>query len=251
MASHTNLSVEAIDPNRIPRHVAVIMDGNGRWATRQGLMRIEGHRQGYLTLKSIVSAAADLNIEVLSAYGFSSENWRRPKLEVTALMNLIRYAARVELEEMKHNGVRIVVSGRLHELPAGVRKQLIQDVEETQDNTGITLNLAINYGGRNEIADAAKAAARLACEGSIQPDDIDEQMLSGLMYHPEIPDPDIMIRTAGELRTSNFLMWETAYTEIYVTETLWPDFTKEELIAAVLDFQKRTRKFGKVVNEQR
>jgi undecaprenyl diphosphate synthase len=249
MALNTHLSKNGIDPDRMPRHIAMIMDGNGRWATRQGLMRIEGHRQGYLTLKNIVSSAADLNIEVLSAYGFSSENWRRPKLEVTALMNLIRYAARVELEEMKQNGVRIIVSGRLHEIPAAVRKQLLKDVEETKDNTGITLNLAINYGGRNEIVDAAKAAAQMAIDGSIKPEDIDEQMLSGLMYHPELPDPDIMVRTAGELRTSNFLMWETAYTEMFVTETLWPDFSKEELVKSILDYQKRTRKFGKVVNE--
>jgi len=238
-----------IDPTRIPQHVAIIMDGNGRWARGRGLPRLEGHRQGYKTLKNIVIAAAQLDVKALTAYTFSSENWRRPQAEVKGLMKLIRFAARAELEEMKREGVRIVVSGRFHELPKPVREQLNQDIEATRHNNRIILNIAVNYGGRNEIVDAARAAAREVAEGRITPDEIDESLLSSLMYHPELPDPDLLIRTAGELRVSNFLLWEIAYTEIYVTNTLWPDFTKEDLIKAIADYQRRIRKYGKIVEQ--
>lgn len=234
---------------RIPEHIALIMDGNGRWAQSRGLPRLEGHRQGYKTLKRTVIAAAELGVKALTAYTFSSENWTRPKTEVAGLMRLIRYAARAELGEMKKEGVRILVSGRVHELPKPVQEQLWQDVEETRENTRIILNIAVNYGGRKEIVDAARQAARMAQAGTIRPEDIDEELISSLMYHPELPDPDLMIRTAGELRTSNFLMWETAYTEIFVTDTLWPDFSKDDLEAAIRSFQGRTRKFGKIAEQ--
>lgn len=241
--------MQGIDPQRVPRHIAVIMDGNGRWARRRGLPRLEGHRQGYKTLKSIVMAAAELDVKVLTAYTFSSENWKRPKAEVSGLMRLIRYAARAELDEMKKEGVRIVVSGRLHELPKSVQKQLNEDIEATAGNSRIILNIAVNYGGRAEIVDAARAAAEMVRRGEIEPCQIDEALIASLMYHPELPDPDLLIRTAGEMRISNFLLWECAYTELYVTPTLWPDFSKDDLIGAIKDYQRRTRKFGAVVEQ--
>jgi undecaprenyl diphosphate synthase len=236
-----------LDLSSIPKHIAVIMDGNGRWARRQGLPRLEGHRRGYKTLKNIVIAAAELNVKTLTAYTFSSENWTRPAAEVAGLMKLIKFAARAELEEMKKERVRITVSGRFSELPPSVQKQLNEDIEATKNNDRITLNIAVNYGGRNEIVDAARATAAMAMRREIEPEEINEEMISGLMYRPELPDPDLLIRTAGELRISNFLLWEMAYTEIHVTHTLWPDFTKDDLIKAIADYQQRTRKYGAVV----
>lgn len=238
------------DPERIPNHIAVIMDGNGRWARRKGLPRLEGHRQGYKTLKNVVTAAADMGVKVLTAYAFSSENWTRPKTEVSGLMRLIRFAARAELEQMRKERVRITASGRLHELPRPVRDQLIEDMEATKNNDGIVLNIAVNYGGRNEILDAVRRAAAMAQAGELDPTEIDEASFSGLMYSPDLPDPDLLIRTAGEMRVSNFLLWQIAYTEIYVTETLWPDFTKDTLIEAIASYQKRVRKFGAVVDQK-
>jgi len=239
-----------LDPNNIPAHVAIIMDGNGRWARQRKLPRLEGHRQGYKTLKDVVIAAADLNVKVLTVYTFSSENWNRPQAEVAGLMRLIRFAARAELAEMNKEGVRITASGRFSELPKPLRDQLNEDFEATKDNTRIVLNLAINYGGRNEIVDATKEVAKMIAQRTLAPEDIDEKLISSLMYKPELPDPDLLIRTAGEMRISNFLLWEMAYTEIYVTESTWPDFSREELEKALLSYQNRTRKFGKVVENR-
>ncbi len=233
----------------IPQHIAVIMDGNGRWARRKGLPRLEGHRRGYKALKNFVIDAAELNVKVVTAFAFSSENWRRPEAEVSGLMQLIRFAAKAELDYMKKEGVKIITSGRFNELPQALQDQFDEDYEATKHNDRITLNIAVNYGGRNEIIDAVKQAARLVADGKLALEDIDENCLSGFMYHPELPDPDLLIRTAGEMRVSNFLMWETAYSELFVTDTLWPDFCMDDLKAAIDSFQNRTRKFGKVVNE--
>lgn len=238
-----------LDPEKIPQHIAVIMDGNGRWARRKGLPRLEGHRRGYKSLKNFVINAADFGVKAITAYAFSSENWKRPADEVSGLMKLIRYAAKAELNYMKKEGVRIITSGRFHELPQELQDQFNEDFEETKNNDRIILNIAVNYGGRNEIIDAAKIAAGMVSEGKIAANDIDGRLLTSLMYHPELPDPDLMIRTAGEMRVSNFLLWETAYSELYVTETLWPDFSKDDLYDAIKSFQSRTRKFGKVVEE--
>jgi len=235
-----------LDPDALPGHIALIMDGNGRWARQKGLSRLEGHYQGYKTLRQTVIAAADLGVKVLTAYAFSSENWRRPKSEVGGIMELVRLALCEELETMKRERVRIIVSGRTGELPEEVMDQFDKDIEETRANTRMTLNIALNYGGRNEIVDAAKRAAQMAIEGRISVENIDEQLMSSLMYHPDLPDPDLLIRTAGEMRISNFLLWEAAYTELYVTQTLWPDFSKQELIRAIGTYQQRTRKFGTV-----
>lgn len=239
-----------IDPNRVPKHIAIVMDGNGRWATRQGLSRPEGHFQGYRTLRKIVEDAADMGIKVLTVYAFSTENWRRPKEEIEALMTLFINAARAELDDMNQLNVRMLLSGRIDQLPEATREQLICDVEATKNNTRITLNLALNYGGRAELVDATHKIVERAVAGEIKPEDVDEQLISQNLYSPGLPDPDLLIRTAGEMRISNFLLWEIAYAELYVTQTLWPDFTKEDLEKAILDYQGRTRKFGKVVDEE-
>ncbi len=239
-----------LDMARIPEHIAVIMDGNGRWATRQGMARLQGHFQGYKTLHDVVVWASELGIKALTAYAFSSENWTRSDSEIEGLMELVTMALRAELEMMMEEGVRIVRSGRDGGLPENVIEEFDMAAEQTSSNSKITLNICLNYGGRNEIVDAARAAAQMVAQRKIRPEDIDEKLLSGLMYRPELPDPDLLIRTAGEMRVSNFLLWEIAYSEIYVTQSLWPDFSKDELIRAIVDYQSRTRKFGAVVDEK-
>jgi undecaprenyl diphosphate synthase len=249
MIDMSNQDEQLIDPENIPSHIAVIMDGNGRWARTRGLPRLEGHRQGYIALKRLITAASGMNVKVLTAYAFSSENWKRPESEVIGLMQLITYAAKVELADMNKQGVKIVCSGRMEQLSEPLRKQLEKDVASTANNTGLTLNLAINYGGRQEIVDAARKAAQLVADGQLTTDQIDEKLLASLMYHPEFSDPDIIIRTAGEQRLSNFLTWQTVYTEIFVTNTLWPDVDKDTLVEAILAYQSRTRKFGGLIEK--
>jgi undecaprenyl diphosphate synthase len=236
-----------LDPARIPVHVAIIMDGNGRWARARGLNRLEGHWQGYRTLKQIVYAAEEIGIRYLTVFGFSSENWRRPEEEVEGLMELMREAMRAEIEELIQNGIRVRVSGRLHELPEELRREFESAMLRTVGNTGLTFNLAINYGGRAEIVDAVRELAEHVKRGYLSPGAINEASIAAHLYAPDIPDPDLLIRTAGEMRLSNFLLWETAYAEIWVTPTPWPDFTRNHLLAAIRDYQKRTRKFGAVV----
>ncbi len=238
-----------LDPARLPRHVAIIMDGNGRWARRHHLpSRLLGHREGYKTVRRIVRAAADLGIEVLTLYVFSNENWRRPKHETDGLMALIEQAARNELRELHENGVRIRFVGRRDGLSPALLREMEHDMAVTAGNTRITLNLAINYGGRAEIADAARALAEAAARGEIDPASITEESLAAHLYAPDLPDPDLLIRTAGEMRLSNFLLWGVAYAEIWVTPTLWPDFTPTLLTDALEDYGRRVRKFGAVVN---
>ncbi len=227
----------------LPTHVAVIMDGNGRWAKKKGFARLLGHREGYKTLRGVLLNASELGIKYLTVYAFSAENWRRPEDEVKGLMKLIEQAARDELRLMHQNNVRIQVAGRIDDVPEGLRTALEQGIETTKNNTGITFTLAINYGGRAELVDAVK---QIVVEG-IAPGGIDEETISSHMYNPDQPDPDLMIRTAGEMRWSNFLIWQSAYTELYVTDTTWPEFGEKELLDAVLTYQKRTRKFGAVV----
>ena len=233
-----------IDLSSLPAHVAVIMDGNGRWAKKKSLPRLLGHREGYKALRGILLSASELGIQYLTVYAFSAENWRRPEDEVKGLMSLIEKAARDELRLMHQNNVRVNVSGRINELPEGLQRALRDGVETTKNNTGITFTLAVNYGGRAEIVDAVK---RMAEEG-VKPEAIDEEVISNHLYNPEHPDPDLMIRTAGEMRWSNFLLWQGAYCELYVTEKPWPEFTPADLLDAVKTYQKRTRKFGAVVD---
>ncbi|MBC8065942.1 MAG: di-trans,poly-cis-decaprenylcistransferase [Chlorobia bacterium] len=232
-----------IDLEQLPSHVAVIMDGNGRWAKKRGLQRLLGHREGYRTLRGVLLNASELGIKFLTVYAFSAENWRRPEDEVAGLMKLIETAAKDELRAMHRNNVRVQVAGRLDEVPPSLRKALLDGVETTKGNTGITFTLAVNYGGRAEIVDAVKSIIEAGTKAS----EITEETIASRLYNPLTPEPDLMVRTAGEMRWSNFLIWQSANTELYVTEKPWPEFDETELLNAVLTYQQRTRKFGAVV----
>jgi undecaprenyl diphosphate synthase len=233
----------AIELGRLPRHLAIIMDGNGRWAGKKGLGRLLGHREGYKALRRTLLAASDLGIEYLTVYAFSVENWRRPQDEVAGLMKLIEQASRDEIRTMHRNNVRVRVAGRIDEVPAGLRQAVEDGIETTRDNTGITFTLAVNYGGRAEIVDAVRD---IVASGR-RPEDVTEDLISAHLYNPSHPEPDLMIRTAGEMRWSNFLIWQAAYCELFVTDTTWPEFGEDQLLEAVKTFQRRTRKFGAVV----
>lgn len=232
-----------VDLACLPSHIAMIMDGNGRWARSRGLGRLLGHREGYRTLREVLLNCSDLGIRYLTVYAFSVENWRRPEDEVGGLFALIERAARDELKVMQKNGVRVRVAGRLNELPIGLREALEHGVETTKGNEGITFTLAVNYGGRAEIVDAMR---KIIEEGTGR-NGVSEELIAANLYNPDIPDPDLMIRTAGEMRWSNFLLWQSAYAELYVTDATWPDFKLKHLLDAVNAFQHRTRKFGGVV----
>jgi undecaprenyl diphosphate synthase len=237
-----------LDSTRLPRHVAIICDGNGRWATRRGLPRPLGHRQGYMATRRVVRAASDLGIQVLTLYAFSTENWTRPKVETDGLMRLFEEGARRELNELHENGVRMRFSGRISELPASLQEKLRINEEKTAQNTGLTLNICLNYSGRAEIVDAARRLVAMACRQEICDKDVTPELFEQGLYTASLPDPDLLIRTAGEMRISNYLLWQIAYSELWVTPTLWPDFDARHLIEALLDYQKRVRKFGGVVN---
>jgi undecaprenyl diphosphate synthase len=230
----------AIDASRLPAHIAVIMDGNGRWARRRGLPRVAGHKAGIQPVRVTVETCAQMGLQALTLYAFSVENWKRPRAEVSTLWRLLRLYLRAELEEMQRHSIRFTAMGRLAELPAYVREELESVIESTAANRGMQLNLALNYGGRAELVDAVKALLRDAERGA----QIDEAAISARLYTAGMPDPDLLIRTSGEMRVSNFLLWQIAYAELYVTETLWPDFTRAELLRAILDYQKRHRRFG-------
>jgi undecaprenyl diphosphate synthase len=235
----------AIDPARLPAHIAIIMDGNGRWASQRHLPRIAGHKAGVAAVRNAVETCVQLGTKVLTLYAFSVENWKRPKLEVQALWRLLSFYLRKELAELQRHDVRLQAIGRLEALPAGVRAELDAAVEATAANRGLVLNLAINYSGRAEIVDAINGILEMArLDGSIDSLKFDEDLISDSLYTASCPDPDLMIRTSGEMRISNFLLWQVAYAELYVTERLWPDFTRTDLLQAVLEYQKRDRRFG-------
>lgn len=236
----------ALDRERIPRHIAIIMDGNGRWASQQGLPRAMGHFQGYQATREIVRAAGDFGIGALTLYTFSTENWSRGG-EADKLMALYEQASRDELATMMENNVRFRVSGFVPGLPQSLQDVLNTNIRETAGNTGLVLNLAMNYGGRYEILQAVKEVYARLSDGRMSPDDLTDEYFSGLLYTAGLPDPDLLIRTAGEMRVSNFLLWQIAYSEFWVTPTLWPDFTPTDLVKATADYQTRTRKFGSVV----
>ena len=230
----------------LPRHVAVIMDGNGRWATQRGLPRVAGHTEGVNSVRNVVRAAGLLGIEFLTLYAFSSENWNRPSHEVSTLMSLLERSVDRELPELMARNVRFRVIGRPNGVPRAVKRRIEHVVEVTAANTGLTLLMAFNYGGRDELIDACRALAREVEVGRLRADDIDEVRMSRALYTEGVPDPDLLIRTSGEMRVSNFLLWQIAYTELWVTPTLWPDFGARELYLAVADFQQRDRRFGRV-----
>ncbi len=228
----------------VPRHIAIIMDGNGRWAKKKGLERVEGHRAGAVAVKNLVENLKGKGIRYLTLYAFSTENWKRAKEEVDALMELLCEFIDANLDLLIEKDIRLLVTGRMNGLPENVQKKLKNAIQKTSKNQGETLIFALNYGGRAEIADAAKQIAKDAVNGKIRPDDIDEAFFSRYLYLPEVPDPDLLIRTSGELRLSNFLLWSLSYSEIYVTDILWPDFNIDELDKAINDFQQRNRRFG-------
>ncbi len=241
------LLAKAIDPARLPAHIAIIMDGNGRWARSRNMPRIAGHQAGIDPVRGAVETCARLGIEALTLYAFSMENWKRPRHEVETLWRLLRFYLRRELPKMMENNIRLFAIGRLNALPVQVQDELAAAVDETSGNSGLCVNLAINYGGRAEIVDAVNAIIDKARHSRDLV--IDEQMLAGNLYTAHVGDPDLLIRTSGEMRVSNFLLWQIAYAELYVTETLWPDFTRTDLLRAILDYQKRDRRFGGVTAE--
>ncbi len=235
----------ALDATRLPKHVAIIMDGNGRWARKRNLPRAAGHRAGVEPVRVTVETCARIGVEVLTLYAFSVENWKRPRTEVDMLWRLLRIYIRRELPGLMRNGVRLRAIGRLEALPAAARHELLAAVEATSRNRRLLLNLAINYGGRAEVADAVNAIlAGARARGTVDRLRVDERMIAAHLYTAGLPDPDLLIRTSGEMRISNFLLWQIAYAELYVTETLWPDFSRAELLRAIVSYQARNRRFG-------
>ncbi len=233
-----------LDPARIPRHIAIIMDGNGRWARRRGLLRVAGHRAGVRALREVVEAAGELGVRYLTLYAFSTENWQRPRSEVAALMDLLVESIDKYIDELDAKGVRIRFIGDPAPLPAHTRDAVARASERTSGNGGMTLVIALNYGGRREIVEAVRAVAREVTSGRLRPDRIDEEVFARYLYTAGMPDPDLLIRPSGEMRLSNFLLWQSAYTEIVVTPVLWPDFGRRELVRAIAEFQRRERRFG-------
>jgi len=241
-----NLKRQVLAKGNIPTHVAIIMDGNGRWAQKRGLPRTAGHREGVKAVKRIVRVAGDIGLKYLTLFTFSTENWKRPKREVSALMKLLGETTRRELSELLENNVRLIATGDIDELPE-MRREILKDaIEKTTGNTGLVLNLALNYSGRNEIIQAVRRIGRDVAEGRIFADGIDDALFASYLQTNGLPDPDLLIRTSGEMRISNFLLWQTAYTELFVTNILWPDFSEEDFLHAILDFQGRERRFGTV-----
>ncbi len=240
-------SREFCDPLKLPRHVGIIMDGNGRWAKRRNLNRSAGHKEGLKATKKIVKTAADIGIPFLSLYTFSTENWKRAEEEVSFLMGLVKQHLRKEYEFYKENRIRLRYSGNLSGLPEDIQEDMTQALRETSGFDGLTVNIALNYGGRDEIVRAVRRWLAEQGPGARGPGDFSESVLAARLDNPDIPDPDLIIRTAGESRTSNFLLWESAYAELYFSDKLWPDWTGEDLKDALRDFQKRVRKYGGTV----
>ena len=235
--------LKLIDRNRMPKHVAVIMDGNGRWAGMRKLPRVAGHRAGIESVRDIVESSAQLGFQVLTLYAFSTENWKRPRREVHTLMNLLREHIRLELDNFHKNNVRFQAIGRIQELEESVRSELHRAMQTTGNNSGMLLNVALNYSGRAELVDTFNRLLR-ECKVNGHKRPIDEELISRHLYTSGLPDPDLLIRTSGEIRISNFLLWQIAYSEIYITQTLWPDFRRKHLLEAILEYQRRNRRYG-------
>jgi undecaprenyl diphosphate synthase len=243
-ADPDRMLVDQVNFERLPVHIAVIMDGNGRWAAQRHLPRVEGHRAGIDAVRDTVETAARLGIQVLTLYAFSVENWKRPAAEVGTLMLLLKRYLRSELNTLLKNNIRFRVIGRIEELASDIQDELHLAIDRTAKNSGMLFNIALNYGGRAEIVDAA----RRAIESGVRPEDLDEERFARFLYTAGQPDPDLLIRTSGEMRVSNYLLWQIAYAEIYVTETLWPDFRRRHLLEAVLAYQKRERRYGGITS---
>lgn len=244
---------EKIDTARLPQHIAIIMDGNGRWAKAQGKHRIFGHKNGVKAVREVTEGCAEIGVKHLTLYAFSTENWNRPKTEVSALMELLFLTMGKEIKTLQKNNIRLNAIGHLHNLPESNRKALTEIMEATKNNTRMTLTLALSYGSREELSEAAKKIAIDYKEGKISLEDINQEKISEHLYTKNIPDPELMIRTSGEHRISNFLLWQLAYTELFFTEKFWPEFAKNDLYKAIYDYQQRERRFGKTseqINEQ-
>lgn len=244
MAKQKSLTADQLDPSRMPRHVAIIMDGNGRWAQKKLLPRTMGHRAGMSALKKVVKACDELNIPYLSVFAFSTENWKRPITEVDYLMNLLVEFLHQELQELHEHNVQINIIGDYTVIPRQCQVEIDRALEMTRHNSGLVFTIALNYGSRREIIDAVKSVAKKIQAGQLEADRIDEAYFSATLCTRNLPDPDLLIRTAGEMRISNFMLWQIAYSEIAVTETLWPDFTREDLIMILMDYQNRERRYG-------
>ena len=240
------LQQQVTDHGDLPGHIAVIMDGNGRWARRRMMPRIAGHRAGRHSVRETVRTCAELGVEALTLYTFSRENWKRSSYEVKALWLFLEEVLRTEFLELADNNVRLIASGGLDELPAMTRRALDRARQDLSGNTGMVLNLALNYGGRDEITTAARRFAEDVAAGRMQPEELTEELFRTYLFAPDLPDPDLLIRTSGEMRLSNFLPWQSAYSEIYVTETFWPDFRRRHLLEAIAEYQRRHRRFGGV-----
>jgi undecaprenyl diphosphate synthase len=233
-----------LDRDRVPAHVAIIMDGNGRWASRRRMPRIAGHRAGARAVREAIASAIELGVRYLTLYSFSSENWSRPDDEVAKLMSLFVEVLESELDNLHEHGVRVRVIGRMEGLPVGTREAFYRAERDTAGNDRLDLIVALNYGGRLELTDAAIEIARRIADGQLEPSDIDEDVFASALYTAGIPDPELVVRTSGEMRVSNFLLWQIAYSELYVTDVLWPDFDREDFLEALLDYQGRERRFG-------
>jgi undecaprenyl diphosphate synthase len=236
--------MEKLLKDKLPKHIAIIMDGNGRWAKKRSFDRIRGHQEGIESARAVVKCCRELGIQVLTLYAFSLENWSRPAIEIKALMELLKRYLKSELSELIKNNIRLNVIGDTHILPEDVWKMVSEAVQKTATNKGMILNIALSYSGRNEIVQAVRKISRDLQDGKITSDQISEDTFEQYLFTAGLPDPDLLIRTSGEYRISNFLLWQIAYTELYVTDVLWPDFRKDNLILALLDFQKRERRFG-------
>lgn len=234
-----------IDMERLPRHIAIIMDGNGRWAVQQNQPRLFGHKAGAQSVQAVVETAREIGVEVITLYAFSSENWNRPEQEVSGLMSILQNYLTKELSRMLANSIQLRCIGDVDRLPAKTRKQLLSAIEATADNKEMILNLALSYGGRDEIAQAARHIARECIKGNLSPDEITTDHIESNLYTAGLPDPDLLIRTGGEARLSNFLLWQASYAEIYFTDVMWPDFRREQFLQAISAFQQRERRFGK------
>ena len=233
-----------LEPSRMPQHVAIIMDGNGRWALRRGMPRAFGHRAGVESLRDIVRISSEIGLRVLTVYAFSTENWKRPREEINVLMDLLVEYLQKEIDELYQNNVQIRAIGIIHELPAHARKAVDIAHERTKDCTGLVFNIALNYGGRTELVEAVRAISHKVARNELSPNDIDQEVISDHLYTAGQPDPDLLIRPAGDYRVSNFLLWQLAYTELWLTDVMWPDFRRTHLLQALLDFQRRHRRFG-------
>ncbi len=238
-----------IDDSRLPRHIAIIMDGNGRWAKNNFRPRIAGHREGVKAVDRVVSQCRSLNIEALTLYAFSDENWNRPPVEISALMKILDYFLKKELRRMQEENIRFNTIGRIEDLPEDIRKIIRNAEEVTKENDGMVLSLALSYGGRQEIVDAVKKIAEKIKSGCLSVEEIDSPLFASFLSSSPLPDPDLLIRTSGELRVSNFLLYQIAYTELHYTPVLWPDFSEDDLLKALIDYQKRERRFG-LIQEQ-